>query len=351
MLSTAREIKALILLLSGIVLICEGCVCGNNEKQEQEAGADLITVGVSQVGAESDWRTANSISFKNTFCEENGYALVFEDGKQKQENQIRAVRSFIQQDVDYIVLAPVCERGWDTVLKEAKSMGIPVIIADRMAEVDEELFTAWVGSDFRLQGEKACAWLEAYLEKTDRDTDEVNIVDIQGTPGASAQTGRSEALVEAAEQNGWTIMAAQSGEYTKAKGWEVMTGILEEGTPVDVVYCENDNMAFGVIEAIEEAGRTAGKEDIVVISFDATREGLALVKQGKILLNVECNPMLGPQVGKIIQQLKSGEEPEKYTTVTERLYASNGLVEEVVVDVNRYRVETVTEETVKGRNY
>ena len=239
----------------------------------------------------------------------------------------------------------------DTVLKEAKSMGIPVIMADRMAEVEEELFTSWVGSDFRLQGEKACAWLDAYLEKEGRDTEEVNIVDMQGTLGASAQTGRSEALVEAAGQNGWTIIAAQSGEYTKAKAWEVMSGILDAGTPVDVVYCENDNMAFGVIEAIEENGRTAGKEDIIVISFDATREGLSLVRQGKILLNVECNPMLGPETGEIIRQLERGEEPEKYIVVSEELYASDEIVEEVAVGANRYPVETVTEETVNERNY
>lgn len=339
------------MLLSGVVLVCGGCVRGNEENQAQEEETDLITVGVSQVGAESDWRTANSISFKETFCEENGYALIFEDGKQKQENQIRAVRSFIQQDVDYIVLAPVCEQGWDMVLKEAKSMGIPVIMADRMAEVEEELFASWVGSDFRLQGEKACAWLDAYLEKAGRDTEEVNIVDMQGTLGASAQTGRSEALVEAAGQNGWTIIAAQSGEYTKAKAWEVMSGILDAGTPVDVVYCENDNMAFGVIEAIEENGRTAGKEDIIVISFDATREGLSLVRQGKILLNVECNPMLGPETGEIIRQLEREEEPEKYTVVSEELYASDEIVEEVAVGANRYPVETVTEETVNERNY
>lgn len=277
--------------------------------------------------------------------------MIFEDGKQKQENQIRAVRSFIQQDVDYIVLAPVCEQGWDTVLKEAKSMGIPVIMADRMAKVEEDLFAAWVGSDFRLQGEKACAWLEAYLKEEGRDEEEIFIVDMQGTQGASAQIGRGEPLIEAAERNGWIITAALSGEYTKARAWEMMTGLLTEGTPIDVVYCENDNMAFGVIEAIEEAGRTAGREDIVVISFDATKEGLSLVDQGKIMLNVECNPQLGPETARIIQELEKGEQPEKYTSIEEEMYASDGMVKEVEVRGRTYPVQSVTREIVEGRNY
>ena len=148
---------------------------------------DVITVGFSQVGAESDWRTANSESMKSTFSTENGYNLIFDDAQQKQENQIAAIRNFIQQEVDYIVLAPVTETGWDTVLQEAKDAGIPVIIVDRMVDVsDDSLYTAWVGSNFKLEGQKAMAWLDAYLEAKGRGDEEINLVDIQGTIGETS---------------------------------------------------------------------------------------------------------------------------------------------------------------------
>ena len=153
---------------------------------------DVITVGFSQAGAESDWRTANSESMKSTFSTENGYNLIFDDAQQKQENQITAIRNFIQQEVDYIVLAPVTETGWDTVLQEAKDAGIPVIIVDRMVDVsDDSLYTTWIGTDSLLEGRKAAEWLNAYTTAKGIDAKDVNIVDIQGTIGSTAQIGRS----------------------------------------------------------------------------------------------------------------------------------------------------------------
>ena len=155
------------------------------------AADDTITVGFSQVGAESDWRTANTESMKSTFSEENGYELIFDDAQQKQENQLTAIRNFIQQEVDYIVLAPVTETGWDTVLQEAKDADIPVIIVDRMVDVsDDSLYTAWVGSNFKLEGQKAMAWLDAYLEAKGRGDEEINLVDIQ-LSAAGVQTGQA----------------------------------------------------------------------------------------------------------------------------------------------------------------
>lgn len=189
---------------------------------------------------------------KSTFSKDNGYELIFDDAQQKQENQITAIRNFIQQEVDYIVLAPVTETGWDTVLQEAKDAAIPVIIVDRMVDVsDDSLYTAWVGSNFELEGKKASAWLKAYADA--KGMKEINIVDIQGTIGASAQIGRTKGLADAVEANGWNLLAAQTGEFTQAKGQEVMESMLKQYDNINVVYCENDNEAFGAIDAIEAA--------------------------------------------------------------------------------------------------
>ena len=270
--------KKIVSALLTATMVCGMCVVPT---VGVAAADDTITVGFSQVGAESDWRTANTESMKSTFSEENGYNLIFDDAQQKQENQLTAIRNFIQQEVDYIVLAPVTETGWDTVLQEAKDAGIPVIIVDRMVDVsDDSLYTAWVGSNFKLEGQKAMAWLDAYLEAKGRGDEEINLVDIQGTIGASAQIGRTQGFDDAVEaHDNWTTLAQQSGEFTQAKGQEVMESILKQsGDDIDVVYCENDNEAFGAIDAIEAAGYEVGGEEgqILVMSFDTTNAGHAV---------------------------------------------------------------------------
>ena len=312
---------------------------------------DVITVGFSQVGAESDWRTANSESMKSTFSTENGYNLIFDDAQQKQENQIAAIRNFIQQEVDYIVLAPVTESGWDTVLQEAKDAEIPVIIVDRMVNVsDDSLYTAWVGSNFKLEGQKACEWLKQYAAA--KNMSEVNIVDIQGTIGASAQIGRTEALNEAVKANGWNLLAQQTGEFTQAKGQEVMESMLKQYDNINVVYCENDNEAFGAIEAIKAAGKTVGPDgDILVMSFDTTKQGITDTLSGDIIVNTECNPLHGPRVEQIIKQLQAGETPEKQAYVEEGIYAHGSDVASVSIDGTDYEVTEVTQDVVDARAY
>ena len=356
MLMKKRKLLGLILSVVMVVTMLGGCGGASNNKTSSGDGGsgdgnDLITVGFSQVGAESDWRTANTESMKSTFTEANGYRLIFDDAQQKQENQLKAIRNFIQQEVDYIVLAPVTESGWDAVLKEAKDADIPVIIVDRMVDVsDDSLYTAWVGSNFKLEGQKACAWLKAYQDA--KKIDKINIVDIQGTIGASAQIGRTEALNEAVKANGWNLLAQQTGEFTQAKGQEVMESMLKQYKDINVVYCENDNEAFGAIDAIEAAGKTVGPDgDILVMSFDTTKAGITDTQSGKIILNTECNPLHGPRVEEIIKTLESGGTPEKKAYVEEGVFAHGDEVPSVTVDDQKYDVTKVTKEVVEGRAY
>ena len=329
--------KVITALLAATMVASLAVGCGNKggdskSDSSKSSSSDEITIGFSQVGAESDWRTANSESMKSTFSEKNGYKLIFDDAQQKQENQITAIRNFIQQDVDYIVLAPVTETGWDTVLKEAKDADIPVIIVDRMIDVsDDSLYTAWVGSNFKMEGQKACEWLNAYAEA--KGMKEVNIAHIQGTIGASAQIGRTEGLEEAAKEYGWNIVAQQTGEFTQAKGQEVMESMLKQYDNINVVYCENDNEAFGAIDAIEAAGKTVGSDiangEIMVISFDTTHAGLQDVLDGKIECDVECNPLHGPRAEELIKKLEAGEDVDKQNYVDEEIFAHDDTVKSV----------------------
>ncbi len=281
-----------LICLMGLALALTGCAGGPESPSGGEPYEEFITVGFSQVGAESDWRNANTKSMKEALSEENGFRLILDDAQQKQERQITAIRNFIQQEVDYIVLAPTKETGWDTVLAEARAAGIPVIVVDRMIEVqDGDLFTCWVGSDFRTEGDTAVQWMERYAG--DRP---LRIVHLQGSMGSSAQIGRTAALDDALKRHeNWTLVTRESGEFTLAKGQELMEAVLEQGLAFDVVYSENDNMAYGVIDALEDAGRQPGK-DVVILSFDASHRALEMMLEGKISLDVECNPLHGPRV-------------------------------------------------------
>ncbi len=350
--------KVITALLAATMVASLAVGCGNkggdsssDSSKSSSSSSDEITIGFSQVGAESDWRTANSESMKSTFSEKNGYKLIFDDAQQKQENQITAIRNFIQQDVDYIVLAPVTETGWDTVLKEAKDADIPVIIVDRMIDVsDDSLYTAWVGSNFKMEGQKACEWLNAYAEA--KGMKEVNIAHIQGTIGASAQIGRTEGLEEASKEYGWNIVAQQTGEFTQAKGQEVMESMLKQHDNINVVYCENDNEAFGAIDAIEAAGKTVGPDgDILVMSFDTTNAGLTDTLSGKIICDTECNPLHGPRVEEIIKKLENGEDVDKKAYVDEEMFAFDDTVKKVTVDGTDYDVTKITQDILDKRAY
>ncbi|MCD7735659.1 MAG: ABC transporter substrate-binding protein [Lachnospiraceae bacterium] len=321
-----------------LLLTAAVCGCGKQEHVETEpeeaAQAEkLISVAFSEVGAESDWRVANSESMRTTFTEENGYEFYFEDAKGKQDNQITALRNYIVQGVDYIVLDPVVETGWDEVLQEAKDAGIPVIVVDRMVDVDaDELYTAWVGSDFEKEGETAVEWLDSFLKEQGREDERISILHVMGTQGASAQLGRTEGLEKGVEaHDNWELVGQVQGEFTQAKAYEVVAEVLLETQDIDVIYCENDDSAFGAIQALEEAGLTYGTDgDVIIISLDATEAGLTACMEGKINMNVECNPMHGPRVEKIIQQIEAGEIPEKNYYVEETYFTAETLTEELI---------------------
>lgn len=327
-----KKLLGLLLVFTMVLGILGGCSKDTKDTtgEGKDDSKDLIVVGFSQVGAESDWRTANTESMKSTFTEENGYQLIFDDAQQKQENQITAIRNFISQEVDYIVLAPVTETGWDTVLQEAKDAGIPVIIVDRMIDVsDDSLYTAWVGSNFLQEGYNAVEWLEKYLKDQGRESEEINIVTLQGTIGSSAQIGRTDGVEEkmAAHQN-WTMLERQGAEFTQAKGQEVMESFLKSYDDIDVVIAENDNMAFGAIDAIKAAGKTCGPNgDIIIISFDAVKAAFDSMIAGDMNVSVECNPLHGPRVADLIQTIEAGKTPDKIAYVEEGVYDASTAAE------------------------
>ncbi|SEQ07098.1 ABC transporter substrate-binding protein [Microlunatus flavus] len=274
-------------------------------------GSDKLTMGFAQVGAESGWRTANTKSIQES-ASSAGVDLKFSDAQQKQENQIKAIRTYIQQKVDVIAFSPVVETGWDTVLLEAKRANIPVILTDRSVDsTDTTLYKTFLGSDFVAEGKKAGDW----LVKDSEGKSEVDVAELQGTTGAAPAIDRKEGFAEAIKAAPQIkVVASQTGDFTRSGGKQVMEAFLKSNPDIDVVYAHNDDMALGAIEAIEAAGKKPGK-DIEIISVDAVKDGMTALSEGKINYIVECNPLLGPQLMDLAKKVKAGEEvPQRVVT-------------------------------------
>lgn len=292
------------------------------------ASNKLITVGFAQVGHESDWRTASTNSVQAAFSKENGFDLQFVDCDNNSAKQLEAVRNFIQQGVDYIVIDPIVSTGWDTVLGEAQSAGIPVIVIDRTID-DSDKYISWVGSEFTNEGLAAGAWLKAYAEK--KGIKKINALVIEGTTGSSAQIGRTNGFKKYADANGWKILDSQSGNFTQDGGQSVMESYCKSYQgKFNVVVCQNDNEAFGAEDAMNAAGVKYGVGgDVVLISFDACKAGLKEVLSGKINADFQCNPLQGPFCADIISKLAAGQTVEKKTYMKEPWYVSEDILSEI----------------------
>jgi len=306
--------KKFSMLAAGAAVLALGLSACSSDSDDTKADAgssstggsggsgDTIKVGFSQVGAESGWRAANTKSIQDTLTKENGFDLSFSDAQQKQENQIQAIRSYIAQGVDYIAFSPVVETGWDAVLQEAKSANIPVILTDRAVDTqDKSLYVTFIGSDFVEEGKRVGEWVSNNL-----GTEPINVVELQGTTGSAPAIDRKQGFADAVKDNtNVKIIASQTGDFTRDGGKKVMEGFLQSNPDIDVVYAHNDDMALGAIEAIEAAGKTPGK-DIKIVSIDGVKDGMTALSEGKINYIVECNPLLGPDLAKIIQTLHDG---------------------------------------------
>ncbi len=281
--------------------------------KEKKAYSDLV-VGFAQIGAESEWRTGNTASIKEA-AESLGVELIFSDAQQKPENQIKAIRTFIAQQVDVIGVSPLVETGWESVFQEAKEAGIPIILVDRRADVPEDLYATHLGSDFVEEGRNAARVMVELLNGTG------NIVELTGTVDSAPANDRYAGFREILEDYPqMKIIASESGDFTRAKGQEVMEDFLKRyGDQIDALYAHNDDMAIGAIRAIEAYGLKPG-QDIKIVSIDAIRDAFQAMVDGKLNATVECNPLLGPKFLELALKVVNGEPVPKWIPSEESVY-------------------------------
>jgi ABC-type sugar transport system substrate-binding protein len=293
-------------------------------------GSELITVGFAQTGSESGWRSANTESMKTAFSEENGFELVFNAADNDPAAQIAAVRGFINQGVDAIVIAPIVSDGWDDVLQEAADAGIPVVLEDRTVSASDELFASWVGLDFYKEGVTAGQWAAENI-----GTEPTKMVVLEGTTGSAPANDRAAGFDEGSAGSQIEKIDSQTGDFTRDGGKSVMEGFLQKyGVDgIDLVYAHNDDMALGAIEAIEAAGAVPG-EDIKIISIDAVKDGMQALVDGKINFIVECNPLLGDLAAGIVKDVLAGNPVEKAYYVEDGSFTQEQAAE--VIDSRLY---------------
>jgi simple sugar transport system substrate-binding protein len=315
------------LVLTVMVAALLAACSGGEPKPGGGEAAKPIVLGFSQIGAESEWRTANTSSVQSAAADA-GITLRFSDAQQKQENQIKALRSFIAQRVDVIAFSPVVETGWETVLREAKAAKIPVILTDRAVEVpDDTLYVSLIGSDFVEEGRKAGRWLlEQYSSGPSKDLKgDVNIVELQGTVGSAPANDRRKGFAEIiAADPRFKVIRSQTGDFTRAKGKEVMEAFLkaqgeDESKKINVLFAHNDDMAIGAIQAIEEAGLKPGT-DITIISIDGVKGAFEAMIAGKLNVTVECSPLLGPQLMAAVKDVVAGKQIPKRIVTEEAVF-------------------------------
>ena len=312
----ANKIIAGAALVGAIALTATGCAGGGGAAAGGGGGGSgVITVGFAQTGSESGWRSANTESMKEAFSEANGFNLIFNAADNKPEAQIAAVRSFINQGVDAIVLAPIVTDGWDDVLKEAKDANIPVILEDRTVSASEDLYASWVGLDFKKEGETAGKWVADNFGSTP-----TNMVVLEGTTGSSAATDRAEGFNSAISGTDIKVLDSQTGNFTRAEGKTVMEGFLQKyGSQINLLFAHNDDMGLGALEAIKAAGLTPGT-DIKIVTIDAVKDGMTALSKGEFNYIVECNPLLGEKAAEIVKKVVAGESVDKSYIVEDQAF-------------------------------
>ena len=322
--------KAFFLLVAAIFfLTLSACTKKDktNRKNQQENSfeSDRLILGFSQIGSESAWRTRNTQSIFEA-AEENNVQIIFDDAQQKQENQLKAIRSFIVYQVDVIAFVPIVETGWDNVLTEAKEAGIPVIVVDRQIDADESLYAGFLGENGFEEGYSAAFFL---TQKCKNRNSRINIVEFSGTENSSVATERANGFRSLIQTDPkFYIVHSEDGDFLRSRGKEMMDRILRDnrglylnGEPIDVIYSHNDSMTLGLLDSLEENGISS--RNVIIISIDAEQKCIDALVAGKLNCVVECNPNLGPTLMELVKKIHAGEEIPRVTYMLETIFTEN----------------------------
>lgn len=326
-----RKLLSALLTVAMVATMLTGCGGGGDAAASSSGSGDLIKVGIiNNDPNESGYRTANDADMKAMFTEENGYEASFAYSL-KNDEQITAAQKFIQDGVDYLLLSAADVSGWDSVLQDAADAGIEVILFDRTIDADDSLYVASIVSDMAKEGQTAVDWLKG------QSLSEYNIIHLQGVMGSAAQIGRSGAVDAAVASDGWNIVVQQTAEWNAEKAQQIVQSVIDAGTPFNVIYAENDDMAKGAVAALDKANISHGVDgDVVVMGFDCNKWALEELLAGNWNYDGQCNPFQASYIDDIIKTLESGGEiAEKTIIMDEKGFDASTITQE---DVDTYGI-------------
>jgi simple sugar transport system substrate-binding protein len=301
--------------------------CIKEERPQSDAEPKGIILGFSQIGAESAWRTCNTRSVQDAAAGA-GIQLLFTNAEQKQENQIKAIRSFIAYQVDVIAFVPIVSDGWENVLEEAKEAGIPVLVCDRKINIkDEGLYVGYIGTDSEEEGRSAAEFLVKKFENPEPPAEDhpevqrpIRIIELSGTEGSSAAIERARGFRDVIENyEAFEIIYSASGDFLRSKGYELMSTLPIDFREIDVLFSHNDGMTLGALDAIKEKGINPGK-DIVIVTIDAEQAAIDALERGEVNCVIECNPKQGPDIMRLVGHLAREETIPRITNMTEQVF-------------------------------
>ena len=338
------KVKSLVLILSALIVATVLSIIifttGKKRPSEKKTAEnhDKLILGFSQIGSESAWRSRNTQSIFEAAAE-NNIQILFDDAQQKQENQLKAIRSFIVYQVDVIAFVPIVEDGWDNVLKEAREAGIPVILVDRQINADSSLYAGFLGENGLEEGRKAAQFL---LQKIKNDEDmsisqKINILELSGTENSSVVRERAKGFREVIEEDSrLQIIHSEDGDFLRSRGKEITESLIQkardsgnyknnalyfEGQKIDVVYSHNDSMTLGFLDSIENYG--VNTSDTIIISIDAEQKSIDALVRGKLNCVVECNPNLGPMLMNLVKMISKGNAIPRITYIEEKVFTED----------------------------
>lgn len=333
-----RKIEKLIIIFVSLCsMFFSGCSKGQVESKTQKLPEEKkLILGFSQIGSESAWRTRNTQSIFEAAAE-NDIQILFDDAQQKQENQLKAIRSFIVYQVDVIAFVPIVEDGWDNVLTEAKEAGIPVILVDRQINADPSLYAGFLGENGLEEGRNAARFL---MNKCKGKNSNILIYEMSGTENSSVVRDRARGFREIINTDSkFKIIHSENGDFLRSRGKEIIENLIEEsrvpaksgsfktdglyfqGKKIDAIYSHNDSMTLGLLDSIDNFG--INTKNTIIISVDAEQKSIDALTQGKLNCVVECNPNLGPMLMHLVKQIAEGKTIPRVTYNNETVFTEN----------------------------
>jgi galactofuranose transport system substrate-binding protein len=315
MAASKRAFRDMLTLAAAGVLIVGLSACsgddGDGTASDDSGSGDVTTVGFVAVGPEGGFRDANEQAIKDAFSTEAGFDLKYAPASSPtdQKSQLDAFSTFVNDEVDVILLTATEATGWDDSLALAQEAEIPVILLDRGVEASEDLYATRIAPDNVKVAASVGEWaVQTYPEGAKYFT-------LEGVPGLSVVNERNEGFDEViGGASGWDNVGAQTANWTADEGKSVIETVLKANPDLEFIFAQNDEMGIGAAAAVKAAGMTPGT-DVKIATIDGTSAALEALAAGDLSFVAQYNPFFGDLAVDAVNKAVAGDTLDKIILV------------------------------------